>query len=501
MENINDKLQEVKQYIRECEYLVRAQGLLNWDMQTGIPVKAIPDRVDVMGYLYKLIIDMMTSPKIGEWISYFSDKMNELSFIDRRMIENLKKDYDDMIKIPPERNTEFQKLCSTAEAFWKKAKANNDYEGFKPYLAKLFEFTKEFAGYKGYKGDIYNALLDDYEQGLTVEKLDGIFSVLRDGIVELLEKIKKSSVVIDDSAFKVYCPAKNQDEFGRFVVDKIGYDFKAGKLDTTVHPFTTGFGKNDVRITTRYREYDFKSALFSNIHESGHGIYEQASSDELEYTGLEGGTSMGVHESQSRFYENILGRSREFWEYFYPEVKERFSQFKDTSFEEFYKGINKVEPSLIRTEADELTYSLHIIIRYELERELLNNKITVDELPLKWKEKYMKYLGIEPDTDSDGVLQDSHWSGGLIGYFPSYALGNLYGAQFLNKMKKDISDYDDQVRKGNFDVVKKWLNENIHKYGKLYTPSELIVKVTGEELNPKYFLDYLNKKYGEIYKL
>ena len=501
MEKIDKKLNEVKEHIKNLTYLIHAQSLIQWDMQTGIPSKAIDGRIEVLGYLYSEYIKLMNSPKVGEWLEYFSDKMDKLSFKDKKIIESLKRDYEEFIKIPPERNKEYQMLCSASEAIWKKAKANNDYDGFKPYLAKIIDFNKEFAGYVGYEGNIYNKCLDDYERGLTVEKVDKVFKEMRDGIVELLEKVKSSKVNIDESFFKRYFSAKDQDEFGKFVLDKLGYDFEAGRLDTTVHPFTTNFGNKDVRITTSYDEHDFRSAFFSNIHEGGHGIYEQNSADDLEYTGISGGTSMGIHESQSRYYENILGRSKEFWSYFYPEVQKRFPQFEGVTLEEFYKAINKVEPSLIRIEADELTYSIHIIIRYELERALMNDEITVDELPAVWNKKYKDYLGVEPKSDSEGVLQDTHWGSGLIGYFPSYALGNLYGAQFLNKMKKDIPTYDEEVENGNFTIIKEWLRENIHQFGSLYTPSELIVKVTGEELNPKYFLEYLNKKYGEIYEL
>lgn len=501
MDNIEKNLSELRNHIRKINYIIQAEGLINWDMQTGIPEKAIPGRVEVIGYLYRQLLNMLTDRKVCQWLEYFSDKMDKLSFLDKRMIENLKEEYDQIVKIPKERSTEYQMLCSSSEAFWKKAKENNDYEGFKPYLSKIIEFNREFSEYIGYEGNIYNKCLNDYEKNISVEKLDGIFKILKDGVVELLEKVKKSNVTIDDSFLKKKCSISDQDRFGRQVLEKLGYDFQAGRLDTTVHPFTTSFGNKDVRITTHYYENDFKSAFFSNIHEGGHGIYEQNCDDQLEYTGLSGGTSMGVHESQSRFYENILGRSKEFWTYFYEDVQATFPQFNEVSFNSFYKAINKVEPSLIRIEADELTYSIHIIIRYEIERALMNNEITVDELPDVWNKKYKEYLGVEPSNYSEGVLQDSHWSGGLIGYFPSYALGNLYGAQFLNQMKKDIPNYDVEVKNGNFMIINNWLKENIHKYGKLYTPSELVVKVTGEELNPKYFLDYLNKKYGEIYNI
>jgi carboxypeptidase Taq len=281
----------------------------------------------------------------------------------------------------------------------------------------------------------------------------------------------------------------------------MGFDFEAGRLDESVHPFTINFNNKDVRITTHYDELDFRSALFGTIHEGGHAIYEQDIADELTGTLLDTGVSMGIHESQSRYYENILGRSKEFWKFFFPEAKSRFSQFNGISFEEFYKGINKVEPSLVRIEADELTYSLHIIIRYELEKALINGEIEVRDLPELWNAKYKEYLGIEPNNDAEGVLQDVHWSGGSFGYFPSYALGNLYGAQFLSKMLKDMPDYYADIEDGKLDKIHKWLNENIHKHGAVYKPADLVKMVTGEELSSKYFIEYLNKKYCEIYDL
>ena len=272
-------------------------------------------------------------------------------------------------------------------------------------------------------------------------------------------------------------------------------------MDVSTHPFTINFGNKDVRITTHYLENEFRSALFSCIHEGGHAIYEQNIADDLEGTMLGTGTSMGVHESQSRYYENILGRSREFWTYFYPEAIKRFPQFEGVSFEEFYKAINIVEPSLIRTESDELTYSLHVIIRYEIEKELINGNIKVEDLPQIWNAKYKEYLGVEPKNDAEGVLQDMHWSGGSFGYFPSYALGNLYGAQFLGKMLKEMPDYNKNISEGNLDEIRLWLKENIHKYGSVYKPAELIKKVTGEELTAKYFIEYLNNKYNKVYEL
>ena len=499
--NLMEAMKEFKENIRKIVHLVNIRFLISWDMNTGIPEKAISSRIEDMGYIYSLIIDMILDPKTSDLIKYLDENKENLDFIDKRMVDEFKREYDSMVKIPPERLKEYQKLCAEAGVVWKSSKLKDDYNSFKPYLEKIFDFKKEFAEYTGYEGDIYNNLLDDYERGLTVEKLDEVFSVLRDGIVEILRKIRNSKVEVNDKFFKGYFSIKDQEEFGKFVLEKLGYDFRAGRLDTTEHPFTTNFGNKDVRITTHYYEDDFRSAFFSNIHEGGHGIYEQNSDDELEGTNLSGGASMGFHESQSRYYENILGRSKSFWTYFYKELQKRFPQFNQVTLDEFYKGINKVEPSFIRIDADELTYSLHVIIRYELEKEIINGRLSVDDLPKAWNTKYRDYLGVEPKSYREGVLQDSHWGSGLFGYFPSYALGNLYGAQILNKIKQDIPTYDDEVKKGNFKVITKWLNEHIHRYGKLYTPSELIVKVTGEELNPKYFLDYLNEKYSDIYEL
>ncbi len=353
-----------------------------------------------------------------------------------------------------------------------------------------------------YNGNKYNALLDIYEPGTTTEKLDSLFGELRDAIVSLLDKIKQSGYTPDTKFFTKSFSKTSQEKFGKIIMDKMGYDYKnAGRIDESAHLFTTNFGNKDVRITNHYYENDFRSALFSFIHESGHGIYEQDIPDDLQGTLLGTGASMGIHESQSRFYENIIGRSKEFWKFFYPEALKMFPQFQGVDLDEFYDGINNVDPSLIRTEADELTYSLHVIIRYEIEKSLINGDVKVHDLPKVWNEKYKEYLGVEPKNDAEGVLQDMHWSDGSFGYFPSYALGNLYGAQFLNKMVQDIPNVFDEISKGNLSIVHNWLSDNIHKYGAVYKPVDLIKKVTGEELTAKYFIDYLNEKYISIYKL
>lgn len=494
------KLGEFKEYLKKLEYLNNSVAVLYWDMRVGIPKKAIPYRGEILGYLSGEAYKLQTSDTMKEFIDYFS-VVEELDDVTRSMVENARKNYEQTKKIPEDKYKEYTILASNGEAAWEEAKEKSDFEIFKPYLEKLVAFNKEFIGYWGFKENKYDTLLDFYEPGITVKELDKVFGELRDAIVSLLNKIKNSDVKPNVEPFKKYFSKEEQEVFSKYVLNVMGYDFEAGRLDESTHPFTINFGNKDVRITTHYYDNDFRSALFSCIHEGGHAIYEQNIPDELIGTMLGTGVSMGIHESQSRFYENIIGRSLEFWKYFYPEVQKSFSQFEGIPLTEFYRGINVVEPSLIRTEADELTYSLHIIIRYEIEKALINGEIEVEDLPHIWNEKYKEYLGVEPENDAEGVLQDMHWSDGSFGYFPSYALGNLYGAQFLNKMVKDMPDLYKDIENGNLNNIRDWLKENIHKHGSVYKPAKLIKDVTGEELNAKYFIAYLNDKYSKIYNL
>lgn len=498
-EELNKRIGEFKEYLKKIEYLQSISSLMHWDMRVNIPKKGIPHRGEVLGYISGETYKLQTSETIKEFIDYF-DLIDDLDDVTKAMVEKTKKEYNQTKKIPEDRYKEYVIAVSNSEAAWEEAKEKSDFDSFRPYLEKVVNFNKEFIDYWGYDKNKYDTLLDFYEPGITVERLDKVFGELRDAIVGLLGKIQNSDVKPDTEVFSRNFSKKDQEEFGLFVLKQIGFDFDAGRLDESVHPFTINFNNKDVRITTHYHEDDFRSALFGTIHEGGHALYEQDIPDELSGTLLNTGVSMGIHESQSRYYENILGRSKEFWKYFYPEAQKRFSQFEGMSLEEFYITINDVRPSLIRIEADELTYSLHIIIRYEIEKALINGEIEVKDLPKVWNEKYKEYLGIEPKADSEGVLQDVHWSGGMLGYFPSYALGNLYGAQFLSKMLEDLPSYYEDIEEGKFDDIKDWLKENIHKHGSVYKPSELVKRVTGEELTAKYFVDYLNKKYSEIYK-
>jgi carboxypeptidase Taq len=498
--NVQEKISSLKEYLKKIEYLKSASSVLHWDMRVGIPKKGIPYRSEVLGYLSGELYKLQTSDTIKEYIEYFSN-IEGLDKVTSSMIEKIKKDYDATRKIPEDRYKEYVMLTSEAESVWEVAKVKSDFEMFKPYLQKIVDMQKEFINYWGYEGNKYNTLLDQYEPSITVEKLDVVFGELRDAIVSLLKKIKENGKAPNTEFLKGTYSKESQEKLGKHIAAKLGFDFEAGRLDESMHPFTVDLSNKDVRITTHYYENDFTSALFSIIHEVGHAIYEQNIPDELRGTTLATGVSMGIHESQSRFYENILGRSKEFWKHFYGDIVKTYPQFESVSVEDFYRAINEVNPSLIRIEADELTYSLHIIIRYECEKMLINDEIKVEDLPKVWNDKYKEYLGIKPSKDGEGVLQDVHWSGGMFGYFPSYALGNLYGAQFASKMEKDIPDLKERIEKGEFEVIKEWLKKNIHKHGSVYKPSELIIMATGEELTAKYFIDYLNKKYSEIYNL
>ncbi|MGL4571021.1 MAG: carboxypeptidase M32 [Clostridium sp.] len=495
-----EKLCELKAEISSIEKMNGALEIIYWDMQTKMPRKAIEQRSEIIEHLFGEIFNRTTSDKMGEILDYFVGNIEGLSEIDKAIIKNARKEYDYTKKLPEERYRKFVVEQSLSQGAWEDARDKNDFTIFKPHLKKMIDFQREFAEYIGYEDNKYDALLNKFEEGLTVKKLDIIFKELKDGILEILNKIEKSGRVINKDFLIGKFNKESQEKFARFVLKKIGYNFEAGRLDESTHPFTTGFGNKDVRITTNYSVPDFTSSIFSCIHEAGHGIFEQDIPDELQKTGLDTAISMSIHESQSRFYENIIGRSEEFWEYFLPYAKYEFKEFNNITLEQFYEGINYVKPSLIRTEADELTYSLHIIIRYEIEKALINGDLDIDNVKDEWNKKYKEYLGVEPKNDSEGILQDIHWSDGSFGYFPSYALGNIYGAQILSVMKNEYKDMYSDIRKGEFSHIQNWLCENIHKYGAIYTPLQLIKSISNEDLNSKYFLDYLESKYLTIYK-
>ncbi|MGL5822299.1 MAG: carboxypeptidase M32 [Sarcina sp.] len=498
MQNILDDL---KQELKKIGNLNSGLALIYWDMQTKMPRQAAAQRAGIIEELSGQIFKLQTSPKMGALLDEAEKNIDTLKDSEKAMIKIARKEYDATKKIPEERYRAFVSASAISSNAWQDAKEAKNFELFKPHLKTMVDFQREFIEYWGYKGNKYNTLLNKFDEGATVEKIDGIFNELKEGTITLLNKIKNSKKEIDNSIFKGEFDREGQEKISRFILNKMGYNLDLGRIDESMHPFTVGFGNKDVRITTNFGYPEFTFALFSCIHEGGHAIYEQNIADELQKTGVESGLSMSIHESQSRFYENLLGRSREFWSYFLPFVKYEFSQFENVSLEDFYNALNLVEPTFIRTEADELTYNLHIIIRYEIEKALINGTLEVEDVKEEWNKKYKEYLGIEPTDDSIGILQDMHWSDGSFGYFPSYSLGNLYSAQIFAKLKEEEPNLMKQIENGNLNVVYDWLKENVHQYGATYTASELIQKITGEELQVKYFLEYINKKYTKIYNL
>jgi len=503
-EPLADKLKSFRSYVRKMKSYGEALDVMYWDLRTGAPKKGVGVRSEAIGELSAEMFKMSVSDEMGRYIEELTEPgvFGQLDELNRKLVEECKKEYDRSKKIPADKYQAYVVLTSQAESVWEEAKEKSDFAMFQPYLEKIVAANLEFIELWGYEGHKYNTLLDMYEPGMTVEKLDPLFAGLREKLVPLVADIQKSADVPDTSFLKQSFDVEQQKKFSRYILGELGYDFDAGRLDESVHPFATGLNPGDVRITTRYLTDDVTSALFGTIHECGHALYEQNISEELIGTTLCTGTSMGIHESQSRFWENMIGRSRSFWNRYLPELKALYpDRLGEVSAESFYSGINVVQPSLIRIEADELTYNLHIMIRYEIEKKLFDGSLAVADLPAYWNEKYKEYLGVTPGNDGEGVLQDVHWSGGSFGYFPSYSLGNLYSAQIRHTMEKALGDLDDLVAKGEFAAIKNWLIDNIYRYGKLLTPDEIITRVTGEPLNPDYLVDYLQTKYKEIYKL
>lgn len=491
---------EFLDYVKKMSAYNEALGLVYWDLRTGAPKQGVEQRSEVIGMLSSEVFKMSTSEEMAAYIANLSKQ--SLSEKTRKILEECKKEYERNKKIPAEEYKEFVILQSKAESVWEEAKENSDFALFSPYLEKLVTMTKKFITYWGHEVNKYDVLLDMYEPGITMKVLDQVFGELRGKIVPLVKQISKSPhKPKTDFLFKKF-PKEKQREFSLKILDKIGYNFQAGRLDETVHPFAIGLNPGDVRVTTKYDENDFRTAVFGTIHEGGHALYEQNVSKDLIGTPLCSGTSTGIHESQSLFYENILGRSLPFWKNNYDLLKEYANgQFDQVEIAEFYRAINESKPSFIRIEADELTYPLHVIIRYEIEKGLFNDEIDVKDLPTIWNDKYEEYLGIRPGNDAQGVLQDVHWAGGSFGYFPSYALGYMYAAQFNHKMMDDLPNFDQLVEDGTILPIKEWLTENIHQYGKMKKPLEILQDVTGEGLNPKYLIDYLYEKYRKIYLL
>ena len=477
-----------------------AAGLINYDGATTAPKKTAGNRAVTLSVLSEEIYKLGTSKNTVDLLEFLDAFKDKIPAEEQRMVYLLLEDIRDMPKIPMDEFIAYEELIVKADDVWHSAKLDCDFEAFRPYLEQIFETKKRFAGYLAPDKKPYEYWLGKYEEGLTMEACESFFAKLRERIVPLLAEVAKRPQVDDSIRFGSF-PAAKQAELSEYLMDIEGLDRGHVGLSTTEHPFTTSLGSHlDSRITTHYYEEDFVASMYSVLHEGGHALYETGVKDEYAYTALDSGVSMSVHESQSRFYENIIGRSRAFCNLVFPKLCELFPQLRERSSEEFYRAVNKVQPSLIRTEADEVTYSLHVMVRYEIEKRVMAGELEVKDIPAEWNRLYKEYLGIDVPDDKQGCLQDSHWAGGMIGYFPSYALGSAYGAQFLAKIKETV-DVDKCVESGDLKPLNAWNREHIWQFGKLYPPVELIEKVFGAPFDAEYYVAYLESKCREIYGL
>ena len=499
-ESVQQAVQALKKHQQVMAAYSHAMGVVFHDAGTAAPAGSWEGRGKTMGTLSEITYKLATDPENDVLLSYLEAHADELDAQTRREVEVLRKDFDQTRRIPADEYVEYSVLMNDAQAAWEKAKNASDFEIFAPYLEKIVAFNRKFAGY--YNPDMapYDALLNEYEEGMNMQTLDAFFAQLRSAIVPLIEKISQAKQ--PDTAFldQEY-PIAIQRTYSDYLMDVLGLDRKYCGIAESEHPYTTNFGNKDVRITTHYHEDHLLFSMFSVIHEGGHALYELGADDCYNQTALSGGVSMGIHESQSRFYENLIGRSHAFTSYVFPKLKELFpEQLKDVDADAFYRAVNKAQPSLIRTESDELTYALHIMVRYEIEKQMIGGTLAIKDVPAEWNRLYKEYLGVDVPDDKNGCLQDSHWSGGSIGYFPSYALGSAYGPQLLARMEEDLGDIYADVAKGDLSRVTSWLREKIHRHASFHKPGELFRSVCGE-FNAKYFTDYLEKKYSALYDL
>ena len=489
-------------HVRETAMLGSIEQLLGWDERTKLPTAAGEYRAEQITYLAGMIHRRRTDSDLGVWLDELvSSKLAADAHSDTgATIRQLKRAYDRAVKLPQSLVEELARTTVIGQQTWVKARADDDFAAFQPVLEKVIELKRQEAEAIGYQECPYDALLDEYEPGELTSNLTRVLGGLRDDLVPLVEAIVGSGRQPDVSILHREFPAAVQERFGKEVAAKIGFDFSRGRLDETDHPFCTELGPHDCRITTRYDMRFFNSAFFGILHEAGHGIYEQGLRSE--HYGLPPGqyVSLGIHESQSRMWENLVGRSRPFWDHFYADAQAAFpAALADVPLDDFFFAVNDVRPSLIRVEADEVTYNLHILIRFELEQALINDGLAVADLPAAWNEKYRDYLGLTPPSDADGVMQDIHWSAGLIGYFATYSLGNLYAAQLFNRAEEQLGDLGQQFARGEFEPLRKWLVENIHEPGQCYPASELAHRVTGQPLSHAPLIAQLKAKYGPLY--
>jgi carboxypeptidase Taq len=500
----HEPISQLLDRMREIADLGALGALAEWDQNTEMPEGAGEMRGNQMATLQGVLHERWTSKELGSLLQTLDapGAQADLTDADRGLIREARRGYERSIKLPRSLVEELTRVQAASFEAWRRARAHNDFASFAPWLSRTIALQREVTDRLGFVETRYDALLDQYEPGMTVSKLDRLFAPVREVSTRLLQRIQASGHAIDDSCLQGDFAEEKQMELSKIILRAMGYEFPYGGISRSPHPFTTSFGSPfDVRLTVNPDRAFIQASVMAAIHEGGHALYEQGSAPTIVRTPLAGGASMGAHESQSRLWENNIGRSLAFWRGQYAAVREAFPEhFAGVNVETFVQALNKVQPSLIRIEADEVTYNLHIIIRYELERAMVNDEVAVESLPQMWNARYRTYLGIEPENDSKGILQDVHWSGGF-GYFPTYTLGNLYSAQIFQKLQEAFKDFDQRLERGETAFVLRWLEEHMYAYGAIYQPEELIQRVTGELPNPEFFIRYLTEKFANIYQI
>ncbi len=494
--------EQLKDRLATISDLGSVRTLLFWDRQTYMPTGAVPGRAEQAATLSRISHEMLTDPKTEMFLDSAGEP--DPSSEEGALIRRARRDYELAAKMPADLVARTSRVSALAEPAWVRARKESDWSLFAPHLAEVISLKREAAEFLGYEDHPYEALVNAYEPGAKKAQLEAMFEELKTGIVPLIRSVAERSREGEDRAAPLYgeFDEARQEEFGRTVISAFGYDWERGRQDRSVHPFCMSTGPGDVRMTTRFDGTWLSPALFGTMHEAGHALYAQGVDPAYARSPLDGGTSPGVHESQSRLWENLVGRSRPFWSHYYPKLREVFPEaLKGVDVEAFYRAINVLKPSTIRVEADEVTYNLHILLRFELEVALIEGTLSVADLPTAWNAKMEEYLGIIPENDSAGVLQDMHWAGGVFGYFPSYAIGNVLSVQLFDEALEARPEIPEQIQVGKFSTLLGWLGENVHRHGCRYYPDELIEMVTGRPLDTAPYLYYLNKKFGELYEL
>jgi carboxypeptidase Taq len=495
---------ELIRRVKEARLLESCSGVLGWDERTYMPREGSAHRAEQIALLARMTHEMLTAPAIGELLGAVEQSalVRDRESVPAVNVREIRRTYDRFVKLPPALVEELARVTTRAQQVWQQARQKNDFPSFRPWLDKIVALKRQEAEAVGYQEAPYDALIDEYEPGATTAEITRVFADLRADLVPLIAAITAAGKRAPHGILKREYPVDRQQIFGQAAAAAIGFDFAAGRLDVTSHPFCSGIGPGDCRLTTRYNPRHFNAGFFGILHEAGHGIYDQGLPPEDFGTPMGSAVSLGIHESQSRLWENQVGRGLPFWQHFFPRARQVFvDALHDVGLEDWLFAVNDVRPSFIRVEADEATYNLHIILRFEMEQALINGAMTAADVPGVWNEHFRRSLGLVPPDDASGCLQDIHWSMGGLGYFPTYTLGNLYAAQFMEQARRDLDDLDGDFRRGDFGRLKAWLNEHIHRQGQRYRPRELCQRVTGRPLSHKALLNYLRNKYAPLYGL